>query len=390
MKKIKVSAPGKILWLGGYSILEKGNLGYVTTVNKRVFVELEKRLDETIVLEIPQYKIKTLGKFRENKIFFDEKLSEEKKEFLKFVKTALEITLSYLLFKKKKKIGFRIKTLSDKAFGLGKGKTGLGASAAVTVATVGAIFSAFNLSIKKNLNLITKISHFSHFLAQGKVGSGFDISAAVFGTHIYSRFSSEIISDLTHETKIEKLAKIFEKEWDFKVERLNWPKTFFVVFGNFIDKFTKTSEIVKKVLEFKERDKEKYFNLIKKLNEANLKAINALKKINIFYGKSENKYRNALSEFKEGFEEGRILTKKLGELSSVPIESDEFSELIEETKRKGAFLAKLPGAGGEDSICVICLNKKDQIKVENFLKNYKKKKIQIINIKITNEGLKES
>lgn len=33
------------------------------------------------------------------------------------------------------------------------------------------------------------LAQFVHCLAQGKVGSGFDVSAAVFGSQLYTRFN---------------------------------------------------------------------------------------------------------------------------------------------------------------------------------------------------------
>lgn len=39
-----------------------------------------------------------------------------------------------------------------------------------------------------------------HCLAQGKVGSGFDVSAAVFGSQIYTRFDPEVLQPLMRAT----------------------------------------------------------------------------------------------------------------------------------------------------------------------------------------------
>lgn len=38
-------------------------------------------------------------------------------------------------------------------------------------------------------NLAHNLAQFVHCLAQGKVGSGFDVSAAVFGSQLYTRFN---------------------------------------------------------------------------------------------------------------------------------------------------------------------------------------------------------
>ena len=44
--------------------------------------------------------------------------------------------------------------------------------------------------------LIHNVAQFAHSKAQGKVGSGFDVSAAIFGSQIYNRFSPECLSAL--------------------------------------------------------------------------------------------------------------------------------------------------------------------------------------------------
>lgn len=47
-----------------------------------------------------------------------------------------------------------------------------------------------------NHGLLHNIAQFAHAAAQGKVGSGFDVSSAVYGTHQYSRFAPACLQDL--------------------------------------------------------------------------------------------------------------------------------------------------------------------------------------------------
>jgi len=47
-----------------------------------------------------------------------------------------------------------------------------------------------------SLNFLHNVAQYCHCLAQGKVGSGFDVSAAVWGSHVYRRFNPAIINDL--------------------------------------------------------------------------------------------------------------------------------------------------------------------------------------------------
>lgn len=83
-------------------------------------------------------------------------------------------------------------------------KTGLGSSAAMTAAVVAALLhylGVVNLSIKSqeneysiDLDIVHMLAQTAHCIAQGKVGSGFDISSAVYGSQRYVRFSPHVVS----------------------------------------------------------------------------------------------------------------------------------------------------------------------------------------------------
>lgn len=87
-------------------------------------------------------------------------------------------------------------------------KTGLGSSAAMTTAVVAALLhylGVVNLSTSSedqhqenknstDLDIVHMIAQSAHCIAQGKVGSGFDVSSAVYGSQRYVRFSPEVLS----------------------------------------------------------------------------------------------------------------------------------------------------------------------------------------------------
>jgi phosphomevalonate kinase len=74
----------------------------------------------------------------------------------------------------------------------GERKTGLGSSAALVSSLCAAVLSFFRAvdinpessTIDKNLDIICIISQAAHAAAQGKVGSGFDISCALYGGQV--------------------------------------------------------------------------------------------------------------------------------------------------------------------------------------------------------------
>ena len=55
---------------------------------------------------------------------------------------------------------------------------------------------------EKALSLIHNTSQYVHCLAQGKVGSGFDIASAVYGSHLYTRFDPSVINPLMTSSRV--------------------------------------------------------------------------------------------------------------------------------------------------------------------------------------------
>lgn len=87
-------------------------------------------------------------------------------------------------------------------------KTGLGSSAAMTTAVVAALLNYLGVvnlpselngplqgnKVSQELDIVHIIAQTAHCIAQGKVGSGFDVSSAVYGSQRYIRFSPEVLS----------------------------------------------------------------------------------------------------------------------------------------------------------------------------------------------------
>ncbi|MEM4202784.1 MAG: hypothetical protein QXS54_01810 [Candidatus Methanomethylicaceae archaeon] len=351
---IKASAPGKILWLGGYAVLERPNISLVTAVNARVHAHIQKFKED--YLEIPQFNI--------NESITA--LSEDKKNSAKFVLAALSSVNSYIKAKDISIEHVKISTVSDPAFSVEGGKSGLGSSAAVTVATVAALLCFYGF---KDRELVHKLAQYSHALAQGKIGSGFDIAAATYGTIQYTRYSPSIMSMDEKD-----ITKIIDKNWDYEIKPIEWPSELRIITGNFIGESASTTTMVKKVMDYKKNNPEEYSEIIREIDNADRKAIDALKRKNY-------------KEFAFYFNESRLLTKKLGEKSGAEIEPPKATTLIEKIlKEGGALAAKLPGAGGGDSICVICSDSESERKTKEILQ--KENNIRVLrDLKIENKGL---
>jgi phosphomevalonate kinase len=89
-------------------------------------------------------------------------------------------------------------------------KTGLGSSACLVTVLVAALVKTLlyqedgngddgdgpNNNMLLPLERICALAQLSHCYAQGKIGSGFDVSAACYGSHIYQRFPPAILHDV--------------------------------------------------------------------------------------------------------------------------------------------------------------------------------------------------
>lgn len=84
-------------------------------------------------------------------------------------------------------------------------KTGLGSSAAMTTAVVAGLLQylgsvdlplhgAEKEDVDSDMELVHCVAQAAHCAAQGKIGSGFDVSCAVFGSQRYVRFSPSVLS----------------------------------------------------------------------------------------------------------------------------------------------------------------------------------------------------
>jgi phosphomevalonate kinase len=98
-------------------------------------------------------------------------------------------------------------------------KTGLGSSAALITSLVSSLL--LHLSVvkagsladssrfledrgseaRRDVDLIHNASQYIHCLAQGKIGSGFDVSSAVYGSQIYKRFDDSVLRPIMLEGK---------------------------------------------------------------------------------------------------------------------------------------------------------------------------------------------
>ncbi|KAI7737935.1 LOW QUALITY PROTEIN: hypothetical protein M8C21_015128, partial [Ambrosia artemisiifolia] len=106
-------------------------------------------------------------------------------------------------------------------------KTGLGSSAAMTTAVVAALLNYVGVvdlpysskdqkhENSSDLDLVHMIAQTAHCIAQGKVGSGFDVSSAVYGSHRYEAVSTTPL----HEV----IGEVLKAKWDHERTKFSLP-----------------------------------------------------------------------------------------------------------------------------------------------------------------------
>lgn len=134
-------------------------------------------------------------------------------------------------------------------------KTGLGSSAAMVTSFVGAVLQWFNVvdldrpgsspEGQQSRRVVHNLAQLVHANAQGKIGSGFDVAAAVYGSQLYRRFSGELFASCMEEvvdpTALH--AAVFSAQWDVEVTPLVLPPWVDMVLGDVCGGSSSTSMV---------------------------------------------------------------------------------------------------------------------------------------------------
>ncbi len=102
-------------------------------------------------------------------------------------------------------------------------------------------------------------AQFIHCLAQGKVGSGFDVSAAIFGSQLYRRFDPSVIDGLmataTSDDKLLPTLSPSNKAWNYVVKPFQLPPCTRLMLAD-VDAGSDTPSLVGKVLKWRQAEGE--------------------------------------------------------------------------------------------------------------------------------------
>jgi len=370
---IHYSAPGKLFIAGEWSILEKGNVGLVTAVNRRVHAVVDRfntLTGTSVCIRIRDFGINIIGEFNGKTLNF-EALTDDEKSKISFIKESIETTFRYIKEMDVHPKSFMIETWGEDTNLVVDGKqqkVGFGSSAAAVVATVAAVLKYHDIEPKKDL--VYKLSMIVHYFAQGKVGSGFDVATSTYGG--YFSYIAPDTEWITSEICKGNINNVVAQEWPLLyIEHLEPP-----VNCKFIIAWTKSSsdtrEMIKSVKEWAKLNPDVYQQSIRRIGSAAFAVVEAWKtgdqKLILNCIKES---RIALSDF----------TKESGQL----IETQDLAMLADIAESFGAA-GKLSGAGGGDCGFAICFDDSTASKIRNKWGEYGLYPLDVI---VDMEGIKE-
>ena len=298
-------------------------------------------------------------------------------------------------------------------------KTGMGSSAALVTSIVGALLQFFGAasllmidedhgSNGEGLRIAHNLAQICHCYAQGKVGSGFDVSSAVFGSHVYTRFSKSIINQFIEdvelcnkavdnglslaETNTSQLCELVvdtDKKWDCTVQPIKLPDGLELLMAD-VCGGSESPSMARKILEWKKNNRETgflngyYWKDLKRCNKKIASLLSdqytketfcdGLKRDGslIISSRTAEQWKKPmpstwhefegsswdvamqLLDLRLAFLESRQNLKGMGTAAGVPVEPDSQTALADATmKLPGVVAAGVPGAGGYDALFVI-------------------------------------
>lgn len=292
MKKVTVSAPGKLMLLGEHAVLY-GKPCLVTTVNQRMKATVELTNNSSFQLNAPDVKVTNYQKI------MSELGKGEIPKGAKFVEMALYNYYNrYKYYTKRGGVCISTKSEFSSEFGFGS-------SSASTVCVIKALSELTGKKLSNNQ--IFDLAYKTVLDTQGK-GSGFDVAAAVYGGTVYFVTPGKIIEPL----KINSLPLIVGYS------------------GIKFDTVRLIDEVAQKA--------KKYPSLINNIYDQIGQLVDQAKKAIL---KKDWGTLGELMNFNEGY------------LAILGVEGKKLSSMIYAARDAGAYGAKLSGAGIGDCMIVL-------------------------------------
>ncbi|KAF2460960.1 ERG8, Phosphomevalonate kinase [Lineolata rhizophorae] len=433
-----VSAPGKVLLAGGYLVLDRDYTGLVFGLDARIHVVVQpvKTIEGVALREItvksPQftdatweygYSLSELGGgIKVTQLRASASLALQRNIF---IETTLSYVLTYISTISRSAIpASSITILADNDYYSHPSstithdqrqaaptprsrfhtfhvpvheahKTGLGSSAALVTALTAALLAhylpprRFRLADQdpaSSRRRLHNLAQAAHCAAQGKVGSGFDVAAAVYGSCLYRRFSAGLLAGLPEpgaQGFARRLAALVDEEeeeeeprgggdgvaWDGVVERdrVRIPRGVRLVMAD-VDCGSQTPGMVKKVLGWREgnaAEARRLWGLLQARNEALAEELVRLAAEDAGGAGAYDGLRRIIAGVRE-------LIREMSAKTGVPIEPKSQTALLDACAAvPGVIDGLVPGAGGYDAIALLVEDREEVLEgLREFLKGW--------------------
>ncbi|OAA47677.1 phosphomevalonate kinase [Metarhizium rileyi] len=421
---VAVSAPGKVLLAGGYLVLDRKHTGLVFGLSARINVVAGEihtsqgvQLNEVMV-DSPQF---IDAQWRYGYHLAPEgggiKVTQLQVGSVICKNVFVETTLSYVLTYISGRLPdprldpARVIILADNDYYSqstpnngepgrfarftvplsGANKTGLGSSAALVASLTAALLShylplqLFDVTSEGGKRTLHNLAQAAHCAAQGKVGSGFDVAAAVYGSCLYRKFSPGLLTQLPEAGAPGFAASLVSvvdgAAWDVEVrtEGLRVPRGVALRMCD-VDCGSQTVGMVKKVLAWRDREPDASTRLWDELQARNEDLATQLRDGNV-------------AGIPAAVGRVRELIREMGRLSDVPIEPAAQTELLDAVCAvEGVYGGVVPGAGGFDALALLMKDDEESKKrVEESIAKWsqeKGSKVRLLDVRGEMEGVR--
>ena len=351
---IRASAPGKLFIAGEYAVVTNNHPAILVAVNQFITVSLEEAEEQGTIHSSLNEGLAIPWTRQNGKLYIDER----ENPFI-YITQAIKITEQYIQEKGKELLYFHLSVESELDDSKGK-KYGLGSSGAVTVATIKALLQFYDL--RYTPELIYKLAALAH-LSVNSNGSLGDIAASSYtGWIAYSCFDREWVLE---EKKNHSITELVALPWpDLMIKPLTLPEEIEFLVG-WTGSPASTTMLVDKVNDKRVVLEDFYPNFLKESKACVETIIHAFKNKN-------------LTDIKEGIIRNRTLLRELSQQTSVRIETELLTKLIDiAEKYEGS--AKSSGAGGGDCGIVLIESSKN---IPSLLADWKQAGIQPLTVKV--------